>query len=214
MLVNLEESYKKLLSNNAEWVSEKLSIDPEYFINHSKGQTPEFMWIGCSDSRVSPSEITKTEKGMIFEQRNIANMVINTDLNLMSVLQYAVDVLKVKHIIVCGHYDCGGVMAAMDTKQNGLVDHWLCNIKDVYIKHKIELDTIIDNQKKVDRLVELNVMEQVYNLAKTATVQKAWKNSHLNIHGWVYDLKTGKIKDLNILMDEITDLEPIYWFHE
>ncbi|MEY3417970.1 MAG: hypothetical protein RL060_2082 [Bacteroidota bacterium] len=212
MLGHLEESYKKLLANNEEWVSEKLALDDQYFINHAQGQTPEFMWIGCSDSRVPPSEITKTEKGMIFEQRNIANMVVNTDLNLMSVLQYAVEVLKVKHIIVCGHYGCGGVVAAMSTNQNGLVDHWLCNIKDVYIKHKLELDCIDGKHEKVDRLVELNVKEQVNNLAKTSIVQKAWKKRELNIHGWVYDIKTGKIKDLNILMDELTDLDPMYWF--
>lgn len=212
MLGHLEESYKKLLANNEEWVSEKLALDDQYFINHAQGQTPEFMWIGCSDSRVPPSEITKTEKGMIFEQRNIANMVVNTDLNLMSVLQFAVDVLKVKHIIVCGHYGCGGVVAALSTKQNGLVDHWLCNIKDVYIKHKPELDNIIDKHERVNRLVELNVKEQVNNLAKTSIVQKAWKKRELNIHGWVYDIKTGKIKDLNILMDELTDLDPMYWF--
>ena len=195
-------------------MSEKLALDDQYFINHAQGQTPEFMWIGCSDSRVPPSEITKTEKGMIFEQRNIANMVVNTDLNLMSVLQYAVEVLKVKHIIVCGHYGCGGIISAMKTNSNGLVDHWLSNIKDVFIKHKVELESIKDRNLRIDRLVELNVQEQAYNLAKTSIVQKAWKSRQLNIHGWVYEMNTGKIKDLNLLMDELTDLDPIYWFQD
>lgn len=212
MLGNLEKSYQQMLLNNEKWVSEKLAIDPEYFKKHAEGQTPEFMWIGCSDSRVPPHEITKTSKGMIFEQRNIANMVVNTDLNLLSVLQYAVEVLKVKHIIVCGHYGCGGVLASMGTQENGLVDHWLCNIKNVHSKHSQELDQILDKQLKFDRLVELNVEEQVYNLAKTSIVQKAWKQRHLNIHGWVYDIKTGLIKDLNLLKDELTDIEPVYWF--
>ena len=214
MLGHLEDSYKKLLTNNLEWVSEKLALDSDYFVNHAQGQTPEFMWIGCSDSRVPPSEITKTEKCMIFEQRNIANMVVNTDLNLMSVLQYAVDVLKVKHIIVCGHYGCGGIISAMKTNSNGLVDHWLSNIKDVFIKHKVELESIKDRNLRIDRLVELNVQEQAYNLAKTSIVQKAWKSRQLNIHGWVYEMNTGKIKDLNLLMDELTDLDPIYWFQD
>lgn len=214
MLGNLDKSYQQMLLNNTEWVSEKLAIDPEYFKKHAEGQSPEFMWIGCSDSRVPPHEITKTSKGMIFEQRNIANMVVNTDLNLLSVLQYAVEVLKVKHIIVCGHYGCGGVLASMGTKQNGLVDNWLCNIKNVHSKHKLELDQIVDKQLRFDRLVELNVEEQVYNLAKTSIVQKAWKQRHLNIHGWVYDLKTGLIKDLDLLKDELTDIEPTFWFED
>jgi carbonic anhydrase len=130
------------------------------------------------------------------------------------VLQYAVDVLKVKHIIVCGHYGCGGVLASMEQKTNGLVDQWLCNIKDVYVKHKPELETIKNKLDRADRLVELNVKEQVLNLTKTSIVQKAWKERNLNIHGWVYDIKTGKIKDLNLLMDEITDIDPSYWFNE
>ena len=149
---------------------------------------------------------------MIFEQRNIANMVVHTDLNVMSVLQYAVEVLKVKHIIVCGHYGCGGVLAAMTNSNHGVVNKWLLNIKDIYVKHKSELALIDNLNLRADRLVELNVIEQVYNLTKTSIVQKAWKERHLNIHGWVYDMKTGRIKDMDVLKDEITDIDEIYWY--
>ena len=209
---HLEDEYKQLLINNENWVQEQLAKDPEYFLKHSQGQTPEFLWIGCSDSRVPPHEICKTGKGTIFEQRNIANMVVHTDLNVMSVLQYAVEVLKVKHIIVCGHYGCGGVLAAMGKKNYGLVNKWLLNIKDVAFKHKPELSLIEDLNQRADRLVELNVAQQVYNLTKTSIVQQAWKERHLNIHGWVYDIKTGRIKDLEVLKDEVTDIDDSYWF--
>lgn len=212
MFGNQEAEYKQLLINNEEWVKEKLAKNPNYFIKHAEGQHPEFLWIGCSDSRVPPHEICKTKKGMIFEQRNIANMVVHTDLNVMSVLQYAVEVLKVKHIIVCGHYGCGGVLAAMTKKNHGLVNKWLLNIKDSYIKHKVALDLIEDLNQRADKLVEFNVIEQVHNLTKTSIVQKAWKERHLNIHGWVYDMKTGRIKDLDVLKDEITDIDEIYWY--
>jgi carbonic anhydrase len=212
MFGNQEIEYKQLLINNEEWAQEQLAKNPDYFTKHAEGQHPEFLWIGCSDSRVPPHEICKTQKGMIFEQRNIANMVVHTDLNVMSVLQYAVEVLKVKHIIVCGHYGCGGVVASMTKKNHGLVNKWLLNIKDIYVKHKAELTLIDDINLRADKLVELNVIEQVHNLTKTSIVQKAWKERHLNIHGWVYDMKTGKIKDLNVLKDEITDIDEIYWY--
>jgi len=205
-------SYNKLLQGNEEFVAEKLELDKDYFVKHAEGQTPEFLWIGCADSRVPPHEITQSEKGSIFEQRNIANMVVLTDLNMLSVLHYAVDVLQVKHIIVCGHYGCGGVLAAIQNQDNGIVNKWLINIKDVYVKHRQELDAIEDFQARYDKLVDLNVKEQVYNLAKTSIVQKAWKERSLNIHGWVYDIKTGKINDLNFLMDELVDIDPLYWY--
>lgn len=206
----MEHTYEKLLQNNADWAAQKLELNPEYFRNLSLKQSPEFLWVGCSDSRVPANEITGTDPGEIFVHRNIANMVVSTDLNFMSVLQYAVDVLHVKHIIVCGHYGCGGVLAAMGNQSNGLVDKWLRNIKEVYEKHRVELEAISNPKQRGDRLVELNVMEQVHNLAKTFIVQKAWKNRALKIHGWVYGLDTGRVRDLDVMMHEIDDLEPIF----
>lgn len=206
----MEHTYEKLLQNNADWAAQKLELNPEYFRNLSLKQSPEFLWVGCSDSRVPANEITGTDPGEIFVHRNIANMVVSTDLNFMSVLQYAVDVLHVKHIIVCGHYGCGGVLAAMGNQSNGLVDKWLRNIKEVYEKHRVELEAISNPKQRGDRLVELNVMEQVHNLAKTFIVQKAWKNRALKIHGWVYGLDTGRVRDLDVMMHEIEDLEPIF----
>lgn len=208
----MHASYNKLIDNNKQWVKEKLALDKDYFINKAKGQQPEFLWVGCSDSRVPANEITNTEAGEIFVHRNIANMVVHTDLNFMSVLQYAVEVLKVKHIIVCGHYGCGGVNAAMGSFNNGLVNKWLRNIKEVYAKYEGELDAIDDNTLRSNRLVELNVMEQVHNLAKTSIVQKAWASRSLQVHGWVYGLDSGLIKDLGCMVHEIEDLEPIFRF--
>lgn len=202
--------YQKLLSGNKEWVKEKLLEDKNFFQRHSEGQTPNFLWIGCSDSRVHPGELTNTEKGEIFVHRNIANMVVHTDLNLMSVLQYAVEVLHVKHVIVCGHYGCGGVLASMDGKDRGLVNKWLRNIKEVHFKYKEELSKISDIQQKQDRLVELNVIDQVYNLAESTIIQKAWKNRKVKIHGWVYDMKTGFIKELDTLVDDPENLHEIF----
>lgn len=212
----MHASYNRLIENNKLWVEEKLALDENYFINKAKGQTPEFLWVGCSDSRVPANEITNTEAGEIFVHRNIANMVVHTDLNFMSVLQYAVEVLKVKHIIVCGHYGCGGVNAAMGSDSHGLVNKWLRNIKEVYAKYEPELDAIDDNTLRSNRLVELNVMEQVHNLAKTSIVQKAWASRSLQVHGWVYGLDSGRIKDLGCMVHEIEDLEPIfrYEFHK
>ncbi|MES2003884.1 MAG: carbonic anhydrase [Bacteroidota bacterium] len=189
------QTYEKLLLENKAWAQEKVEDDPEYFNRLAGIQTPEFLWIGCSDSRVPANEITNTQPGEIFVHRNVANMVVHTDVNLLSVLDYAVTHLKVKHVIVCGHYGCGGVKAAMtnhDFKQ--VLNMWLRNIKDVYRLHRTELNTIPDEEKKFDRLVELNVVEQVQHLAKTSIIQRAWKNDQRpDLHGWVYGLKDGII---------------------
>jgi carbonic anhydrase len=209
----MQKSYDKLLAGNKSWVAEKLAEDSSFFKRDSEGQSPTFLWIGCSDSRVHPGEITQTEKGEIFVHRNIANMVVHTDLNVLSVLQYAVEVLKVKHVIVCGHYGCGGVIASMDSSDRGLVNNWLLNIREVYYHHREELRAIKDIEKRQDRLVELNVIEQVFNLAETSIIQKAWKNRDVMIHGWVYDMRTGIINELNTLVDEPGDLDPIFRYN-
>jgi carbonic anhydrase len=191
------ESYKRLLLDNKIWVQEKLLMDENYFIHMSKEQNPEFLWIGCSDSRVPANEITNTDPGDIFVQRNIANLVVNTDLNLLSVLQYAVDELKVKHIIVCGHYGCGGVKAALSNKTFGMLNKWLHNIKDIYRIHEKELEAIESMDKRCDRMVEINVCEQVFNLLKTSIVQKAWKkHQRPTLHGWVYSMHDGILSEL------------------
>lgn len=191
------KSYEKLLQENKAWAAKKVQDDPEFFIRLKNIQTPEYLWIGCSDSRVPANEITRTAPGEIFVHRNIANMVVNTDLNMLSVLQYAVEVLKVKHIIVCGHYGCGGVKAAMTNTSLGIIDKWLRNIKDVHRFNREEVDAIENESQRIDRMIELNVMEQVMNLAKTSIVQRAWKNSNApDIHGWVYGLDNGLIKPI------------------
>lgn len=203
-------SYEKLLLENKAWAREKVMEDPEYFERLAHLQTPEFLWIGCSDSRVPANEITGTAPGEIFVQRNIANMVIHTDLNLLSVLEYAVVVLKVKHIIVCGHYGCGGVKAAMSHKSFGIINKWLRNIKDVYRLHEDELMAIADEEQRVNRLVELNVQEQVLNLAKTSIVQHAWNTEQRpHLHGWVYGLTNGIIKPV-LTMPPGTHIDNIY----
>ncbi|MBM3417265.1 MAG: carbonic anhydrase [Bacteroidetes bacterium] len=188
--------YEILLKNNKQWAEAKTANDPDYFERLSRLQTPEFLWIGCSDSRVPANEITGTQPGEIFVHRNVANLVINTDVNLLSVLDYAVNHLKIKHVIVCGHYGCGGVRAATTNHDfKAVLNMWLRNIKDVYRTHRPELDAITDNTKKENRLTELNVQEQVFNLAKTSTIQRAWKHENRpDLHGWVYDLKDGIIK--------------------
>jgi carbonic anhydrase len=181
----------KLLENNQAWVKEQTAVDPDYFINMAKEQHPNFLWIGCSDSRVPPDEITKTHPGEMFVHRNIANLVVQTDMNLMSVLQFAVEVLKVEHVIVCGHYGCGGVKAAMGNQQLGLIDNWLRQIKDTQQFYWNQLRDLEDNAR-FKRLVELNVIEQVYNLGKTNIIQNAWRDRGKPfLHGWVYDLETG-----------------------
>lgn len=203
---------ERLLLENKAWAAEKLETDPNYFLRQVKNQSPEFFWIGCSDSRVPANEVTNTEPGEIFVHRNVANLVVNTDLNLLSVLQYAVEVLKVKHIIVCGHYGCGGVKAAMTQQSFGLINKWLRNIKDVYRFHRIEIDGIGDPEKRVDRLVELNVNEQIHNLAKTSIVQKAWATRQSPVlHGWVYGLDDGILHEI-ITLDHTYNVDPIYRF--
>jgi carbonic anhydrase len=194
------KEYKKLLLSNKAWASERLELDPSYFDNLSKTQTPLFLWIGCADSRVPAEEITNVGPGDIFVHRNVANMVVHTDINLLSVLQYAVEVLEVKHIIVCGHYNCGGVKAAMTNQDFGLINKWLRNIKEVYEKHYEDLHDIKDETARFNKLVELNVAEQIQNLAKTSIVQKAWKKRQFpHLHGWVFDIHKGEIKEvLNI----------------
>ncbi len=208
----MNASYQKLIEGNKRFAMSKKFEDPEYFKKLSLGQTPDYLWIGCSDSRVPANEVTNTESGEIFVHRNIANLVVHTDMNLLSVLEYAVKYLKVKHIIVCGHYGCGGVKAAMTNTAHGFVDNWLRNIKDVYNKNHIELEAIADLDKRTDRLTELNVVEQVRNLAKTTIVQEAWKTSELHLHGWVYGINSGLVTDLSVIHDDLEDIEPIYRF--
>jgi len=183
------KNYLSLLEANKNWAAETVQQDADFFKRLENVQTPEYLWIGCSDSRVPPNEITGTKPGEIFIHRNIANMVVHTDLNMLSVLQYAVEVLKVKHIIVCGHYGCGGVKAAMTRKSLGIINKWLRNIKDVYRYHKTEIDSLEDEGSRVNKLIELNVVEQVMNLAKTSIIQQAWKDRQgPHLHGWVYGL--------------------------
>ena len=203
--------YHQLLENNKEWVTEMTNEDKDYFEKLAKGQQPPVLWIGCADSRVPANEITKTHPGELFVHRNIANMVVHTDMNMLSVLDYAVNHLKVKHVIVCGHYGCGGVQAAMQNKSLGLINKWVRNIKEVYKDNKTELKKIDNDKERFDRLVELNVKAQVYDLAKTSIVQQAWKDdTGLEIHGWVYGLKDGIIKDLKVSMDSAAHLDDIF----
>jgi carbonic anhydrase len=208
----MNQSYQKLIQGNKIFSESKKFRDPQYFQRLAKGQTPDYLWIGCSDSRVPANEITNTESGEIFVHRNIANLVVHTDTNLLSVLEYAVKYLKVKHIIVCGHYNCGGVKASMTNNFHGFVDNWLRNIKDVYFKYKKELDSIKDLDKRANRLSELSVVEQVRNLAKTAIVQEAWAERELHLHGWIYGLEDGLIKDLSVIHDSLEDIDEIYRF--
>lgn len=205
------KSYKNLFDNNQKWVKARTTENPNFFNDLAERQSPQFLWIGCSDSRVPANEITGTVPGDIFVHRNIANMVIHTDISMLSVLDYAVNVLEVKHIIVCGHYGCGGVNTAMGNKQVGLIDNWLRHIKDVYRLHKDELNAIEDLTKRSDRLVELNVLEQVHDLTKTSIVQNAWANGKsLHVHGLVYDIKNGYLQDLNISVGDNEDIEAVY----
>lgn len=208
------KAYERLLLENKAWAAEKIQDDPEFFSRLAHIQRPEFLWIGCSDSRVPANEITGTQPGEIFVHRNIANMVVHTDLNLLSVLQYAVEVLKVHHIIVCGHYGCGGVKAAMTHHSFGIINKWLRNIKDVYRYHQEEIEQLATEEEKVDCLIELNIKEQVMNLAKTSIVQKAWKENHYpHLHGWVYSINNGLIKPI-FEMPAGTHLDPIYEFDD
>ncbi len=208
------KSYERLLLENKAWASEAIKDDPEFFERLAHVQTPEFLWVGCSDSRVPPNEITGTRPGEIFIHRNIANMVVHTDLNLLSVLEYAVNHLKVKHIIVCGHYNCGGVKAAMTHHNFGIINKWIRNIKDVYRIHRQEIDALPSEEERTNRLIEFNVIEQVNNLAKTSIVQKAWKDDNRPyLHGWVYGLTDGIIKPI-CEMGPDSHLDPLYEFDD
>ncbi|KAL0488128.1 carbonic anhydrase [Acrasis kona] len=203
--------YKKLFTGNRDFVARKTKEDPEYFTRLVNTQTPKYVLIGCSDSRVPPDQLTNTNPGEIFIHRNVANLVVNTDNNIMSVLQYAIEVLKVKHVIVMGHYGCGGVKASMEHQPHGLIDKWLRNIKDVQRLHWDELNSIDDPEQRWRRLVELNVREQALNVCKTRIVQQAWeKGFNVHVHAWVYELATGHIKDLEILEKDWLDIKPIY----
>jgi carbonic anhydrase len=202
---------EKVFENNEHWIAEKLSTDPHYFEDLSKGQNPEILYIGCSDSRVTAEELMGLQPGEAFVHRNIANMVVSIDLNMMSVLNYAVVHLKVNHIVLCGHYFCGGVKAAMKAQDLGILNPWLRNIRDVYRLHKTELNAIADENARYNRLVELNVKEQCINLLKTAAVQNAYKERGLKVHGWVFDIQTGRLIDLKIDFEkELKDIMEIY----
>lgn len=208
-------SYQKLLLDNKAWAKEQVEHDPDFFKRLSSLQTPEFLWIGCSDSRVPADKITGTQPGEIFVHRNIANMVVHTDVNLLSVLDYAVNNLKVNHIIVCGHYGCGGIKAAMTNHDfRYVLNMWLRNIKDVYRLHREELSAISDEELRADRLAELNVKEQVMHLSKTSIIQRAWKNERRpQLHGWVYGLKDGLINPV-FEMDAGTHIDPLYEYDD
>ncbi|HEY9169903.1 MAG TPA: carbonic anhydrase [Lutibacter sp.] len=208
--MNIEE----IFSNNKKWIKDRLHIDENYFKNLSSGQNPEILYIGCSDSRVSAEELMGVRPGDVFVHRNIANMVPNTDLNVMSVINYAVSHLKVKHVVICGHYYCGGVKAAMQSEDLGILNPWLRNIRDVYRLHKSELDIIACQDKKYNRLVELNVQEQCINVLKTADVQKALLRKRIMVHGWVFDIHSGELIDLKIDFEKILDdIREIYRLH-
>jgi carbonic anhydrase len=205
-------TYEGLLEGNKKFIANALREDPLYFDKLAE-QNPPVLWIGCADSRVPANQITNTKPGEIFVHRNIANMVIHTDMNMLSVLDYAVNVLKVRHVIVTGHYGCGGVLAAMSDQQFGLIDNWLRHIKDVYRVHEKELDSINDEQERSNRLVELNVIENVNNLCKTSIVQNAWKDGqNLNVHGWVYSLATGRITDMKVSATNNDKLDKVFKF--
>ncbi len=207
----MSEFYKKILENNKKWVEEKLQISPDYFNNLAEGQNPPLLWIGCSDSRVPANEIIGAEPGEVFVHRNIANMVVHSDMNMLSVLDYAVNVLKVKHVIVCGHYGCGGVKAAMGNSSIGIIDNWIRHIKNEYRLHQEELNAIKDDNERFNRFVEINVYEQVFNLAKTSIVQSAWNaGQELGIHGWVYGLNSGYVTDLGYNLNSNDDLDAVY----
>lgn len=207
----MSEFYKKILDNNKEWVEKKLQINPNYFNNLAEGQKPPLLWIGCSDSRVPANEIIGAEPGEVFVHRNIANMIIHTDMSMLSVLDYAVNALKIKHIIVCGHYGCGGVKAAMNNSSIGIIDNWIRHIKDVYRFNQKELDAITSEKDRFNRFVEINVKEQVFDLAKTSIVQSAWENGQeLTLHGWVYGLNSGYVTDLNLNFSSNKDLDEVY----
>lgn len=204
--------FQKLLEDNKRWADKQIEADPDFFKRLESLQSPEFLWIGCSDSRVPANEITGTRPGEIFVHRNVANLVVNGDLNLLSVLQYSVEVLKVKHIIVCGHYGCGGVQAAMTNRHFGVLNEWLRNIKDVYRLYQKEIDALPTEKERLNRMTELNVKEQLMNLAKTSIIQKAWKTENAPyLHGWVYALDNGILKSI-VEMPPNSPIDPVYKF--
>lgn len=206
---------KEIFEGNIAWVEETLKKDPTFFDNLSKGQTPEYLWIGCSDSRVPANEIVNLPPGSIFVQRNIANQVINSDMNLLSVVYYAVKYLKVKHILIVGHYGCGGVAAAMSNNSFGFLDNWLVSIKNVYLKNQAELEAIPDGEDRTDRLVELNAIQQSVNMAKISFIQEEWQQGNpLEIHALVYSLKDGKLRDMKTTINSATDLKPVFQFYQ
>jgi carbonic anhydrase len=207
----MKTTYEKLFDGNKKWAKDMLDGDPLFFEKNSKEQRPPVLWIGCSDSRVPANEVTGTLPGEIFVHRNIANMVVHTDLSMLSVLDYSVNILGVTDVIVCGHYGCGGIMAALSSRPQGLVENWLRNIKDVYRLHQRELDAIKNQEKRAERLVELNVLEQVFNLTKTSIIQAAWsKGKKLSVHGLVYDLRTGILNDLDATIVDKSELPKFY----
>ncbi len=207
----MSDFYKKILDNNKKWVESQLAVDPEYFKDLSKGQNPPLLWIGCSDSRVPANEIIGAKPGEVFVHRNIANMVVHSDMNMLSVLDYAVNVLQVKHVIVCGHYGCGGVKAAMGNDSIGIIDNWIRHIKDVYRLHNVYLDSIKNEEDRFNKFVELNVKEQVFDLSKTSIVQSAWRNGQdLTLHGWAYGLNSGFVTDLDVNISSNKDLDTVY----
>ena len=207
----LRKSFEKILSGNAEWVKEVEEDTTGKLKQLAEGQYPELLWIGCADSRVPANQLTNTQPGEVFVHRNIANMCVHSDMNMLSVLDYAVNVLKVKHIVVAGHYGCGGVAAALSRQQFGIIDNWLCHIKDVYRFHSDEIDAIANEKQKVNRLVELNVAEQVFNLCTTSIVQNAWKERNdLAVHGMVIDIATGKLIDLDITFTDSLGLGKVF----
>ena len=202
---------KNFFDNNKEWAAKIKGSDPDFFKKLSKQQKPEYLWIGCSDSRVPANEIVNMMPGEIFVHRNIANLVIHTDLNCLSVIQYAVEILKVKHIIVCGHHGCGGIKAALDNNEYGLIDNWLRHIKDLYYEHQSEIDIIPNEKEKVKFLSELNVIKQVTNICHTTIVQNAWKSGQeLAIHGWIYSIENGILKDLNVCITSADEISAAY----
>jgi carbonic anhydrase len=207
----MSDFYKKILDNNKLWVENQLKLDAHYFEDLSQGQNPPLLWIGCSDSRVPANEIIGAKPGEVFVHRNIANMVVHSDMNMLSVLDYAVNALKIKHVIVCGHYGCGGIKAAMSNNSIGIIDNWIRHIKDVYRLHHQELNAIENENDRFNRFVEVNVIEQVCDLAKTSIVQSAWKDGHeLTLHGWVYGLNSGFVTDLNVNFSSNEDLDDVY----
>ncbi len=202
---------KKLFEKNKRWAEKVKKSTPDFFLNLSKQQKPEYLWIGCSDSRVPANEIVDMLPGEIFVHRNIANLVVHTDLNCLSVIQYAVEILKVKHIIICGHYGCGGIQAAFDNKEHGLIDNWLRNIKDIYRYHQVQIDSLQGKKEKINLLCELNVVEQVANICHTTIIQGAWKaGQKLAVHGWIYSIQDGILKDLDVCVTNLDEISQIH----